>query len=153
MTILRLSAAIFWHHADPKLCPHVYEYFSKLNFLCVAVWITENSFWKIPLRVEIFEIYISAFMCGQGKFRFFSCSMKAVHLYLSLSFFISDCLPCYCLCAFDWPTFRHGWVISPSVALACNWQCLRFFLHLNVDRDIFENQLGLKKKVPVYVWL
>lgn len=25
-------------------------------------------------------------MCGQGTFRFFSCNMKAVHLYLSLSF-------------------------------------------------------------------
>lgn len=126
VTILRLSA-IFWHHADPKLCSLVYEYFSKLNFHCVAVWTTENSFWKIPLRVKIFKIYISAFMCRQGTFRFFSRNMKAVHLYLSPSFFMSDCVPCYCLWAFYWPTFLHGWVISPSVALAWNWQCLRFF--------------------------
>lgn len=81
-------------------------------------------------------------MCGQGTFRFFSRNMKAVHLYLSPSFFMSDCVPCYCLWAFYWPTFLHGWVISPSVALAWNWQCLRFFLHLNVDG----NQLGFKKK-------
>lgn len=86
-------------------------------------------------------------MCGQGTFRFFSRNMKAVHLYLSLSFFMSDCVPCYCLWAFYWPTFLHGWVISPTVTLAWNWQCLRFFLHLNVDG----NQLGLKKSTCVCV--
>lgn len=87
-------------------------------------------------------------MCGQGTFRFFSRNMKAVHLYLSLSFFVRLCA----LLLFVGFLLANisswlGYITICRFSMKLTVSKI-FFLHLNMDG----NQLGLKK-VPVYVWM
>lgn len=46
-------------------------------------------------------------MCGQGTFRFFSRNMKAVHLYLSLSFLCQTV--CLVIVIVYFFAFKCGW--------------------------------------------
>lgn len=85
-------------------------------------------------------------MCGQGTFRFFSRNMKAVHLYLSLSFFVRLCA----LLLFVGFLLANisSWLGYITICRFSMKLTVSKILHLNVDG----NQLGLKK-VPVYVWM
>lgn len=130
VTILRLSA-IFWHHADPKLCSLVYEYFSKLN---LTVWQFEplkTAFEKYLWGWKFFKsIYLH--LCVDKEHLGFSLATWKLSTFISPHLFLCQTVCLVIVCGLF--IGQHFFMVG----------LYHHLLHLNVDG----NQLGLKK-VPV----